>query len=141
MNADATASAWRNVQRRGSDSAPGVPMLLPGVRLGAAEIAIVASAGMAAVQTSRQPRVRVVSTGDELVEPGEPIADHQVRRSNAHAVTAALREHGFTEVADDHLRDEESLMRRRLGEHLATSDVIVLSGGVSKESSISCRAR
>jgi molybdopterin molybdotransferase len=107
-------------------------MLRPGARLGSAEIAIIASAGLPSVDVSRQPRVRVVSTGDELIEPGKPIEDHQVRRSNAHAVMAALREHGFTAIADDHLRDEETLMRERLGAHLAENDVIVLSGGVSK---------
>jgi molybdopterin molybdotransferase len=84
------------------------------------------------VQVSRQPRVMVVSTGDELIEPGQPIAEHQVRRSNAYGVTSALRLHGFEAVADEHLRDDEALMRRRLGEILDTHDVIVLSGGVSK---------
>jgi len=132
MNGDASAEPWRNVQRRGSDSAPGVPMLTRGARLGAAEVAIVASAGLAHVQVSRQPRIKVVSTGDELVEPGQTIADHQVRRSNAYAVVAALRQHGFDHTTDDHLRDDEQLMRARLGEHLESNDVMVLSGGVSK---------
>lgn len=132
LNADAVAEPWRNVQRRGSDSQPGIAMLTDGTRLGPAEVAIVASAGLAEVQTSRMPRICVISTGDELIEPGLPIADHQVRRSNAYAVTAALREHGYGAVDDDHLRDDESLMRARLGTHLATHDVLVLSGGVSK---------
>lgn len=128
----ATAEPWRNVQRRGSDSTPGVPMLSSGMRLGAAEIAVVASAGLAEVQVSRQPRVMVVSTGDELIEPGRPIADHQVRRSNAYGVTSALRLNGFEAVADEHLCDDEALMRRRLEEILESHDAVVLSGGVSK---------
>lgn len=132
LKPEATAQPWRNVQRRGSDSRPGVPMLLPGIRLGAAEVAVVASAGLATVEVGRQPRIMVVSTGDELVEPGLPVADHQVRRSNAYGVAAALRTHGYAEVADDHLRDDEALMRARLGEHLERNDVLVLSGGVSK---------
>jgi len=132
LNADASAEPWRNVQRRGSDSQPGVAMLTAGARLGAAEVAVVASAGLATVATSRPPRICVVSTGDELIEPGQAIADHQVRRSNAYAVSAALRAHGFGAVEDDHLRDEEMLMRARLGAHLSSHDVIVLSGGVSK---------
>lgn len=132
LKAEAAAEPWRNVQRRGSDSAPGVPMLTAGMRLGAAEVAVVASAGLAEVLVSRQPRISVVSTGDELIEPGQPIADHQVRRSNAYGVAAALRLHGYAEVTDQHLRDEEALMRTRLGEILATRDVLVLSGGVSR---------
>lgn len=122
----------RNVQRRGSDSPRGVPMLRAGTRLGAPEIAVVASAGLATVSVSRQPSFMVISTGDELVEPGEPIAEHQVRRSNAYAVAAALRAHGFGKVADDHLLDREEMLQERLAQHLAERDVLVLSGGVSK---------
>jgi molybdopterin molybdotransferase len=132
LKPEATAEPWRNVQRRGSDSAPGVPMLTTGMRLGAAELAVVASAGIAGVVVSRQPRIAVISTGDELIEPGEAIADHQVRRSNAYAVVAALQLRGFTEVTDQHLRDDEALMRTQLGALLETRDVLVLSGGVSK---------
>jgi molybdopterin molybdotransferase len=132
LKAEATAEPWRNVQRRGSDSSPGVPMLTAGMRLGAAELAVVASAGLAQITVSRQPRITVVSTGDELVEPGLPIADHQVRRSNAYGVAAALRLHGYTQVVDEHLRDDEVLMQQRLGAILESRDVLVLSGGVSK---------
>lgn len=132
LKPEATGEPWRNLQRRGSDSVPGVPMLVPGMLLGAAEVAVVASAGLAAVAVSRQPRVMVVSTGDELVEPGMPVADHQIRRSNAYSVSAVLRLHQFTDVQDEHLRDDESLLRRRLGEMLESHDVLVLSGGVSK---------
>lgn len=129
---EATGEAWRNVQRRGSDSSPGVPMLTEGMRLGAAEVATVASAGLPEVLVSRLPRVMVISTGDELVEPGEPIADHQIRRSNAYAVVAALRLHGFSATRDEHLRDDAALMQHRIGEMLGSHDVLVLSGGVSK---------
>ncbi|HEV7632658.1 MAG TPA: molybdopterin molybdotransferase MoeA [Steroidobacteraceae bacterium] len=132
MKPEATAAAWRNVQRRGSDSRPGVPMLLAGMRLGAAEIAVAASAGLARLSVSRQQRVMVVSTGDELIEPGLPIAAHQVRRSNAYGVVAALQVHGFYAAGNDHLPDDEQLMRRRLSEHLDVNDVLVLSGGISK---------
>ncbi len=128
----AAGDPYRNVQRRGSDSQPGVPMLRAGIRLGAPEIAVVASAGRPSVSVSRQPSFIVVSTGDELVEPGEPIAEHQVRRSNSYALLAALREHGFVKVGDDHIRDDEERLQDRLARHLAERDVLILSGGVSK---------
>jgi molybdopterin molybdotransferase len=132
LKANALREAYRNVQRRGADSRPGAPMLHAGTRLNAPEIAIVASAGLASVRVSRQPRVMVISTGDELVEPGKPIAQHQVRRSNAYAVVAALVGHGFQEVKNDHVLDDEDMLRQRLTRHLAESDALVLSGGVSK---------
>jgi molybdopterin molybdotransferase len=132
LKSGAVGEPDRNVQRRGSDSRPGVPMLQAGIRLGAPEIAVVASSGLASVSVSRHPRFMVVSTGDELIEPGQPIAPHQVRRSNAYAVMASLAGHGFEEVRSDHLLDDEQMLREHLARHLAQSDVLILSGGVSK---------
>jgi molybdopterin molybdotransferase len=132
VKADVVADPYRNVQRRGEDSRPGVPMLRAGTLLGAPEIAVVASAGLADVQVARQPKFMVVSTGDELIEPGRPIEEHQVRRSNAYAIVAALRRRGFENVSHDHILDDEQLLQDRLRRHLSERDVLILSGGVSK---------
>jgi molybdopterin molybdotransferase len=123
---------YRNVQRRGEDSQPGVPMLKAGTRLGAPEIAVIASAGLASVAVSRQPDFMVVSTGDEMLEPGMPIAEHQIRRSNAHAIVAALKARGFEKIGNDHIIDHEATLTAGLRRHLETRDVLILSGGVSK---------
>jgi molybdopterin molybdotransferase len=121
----------QNVHRRGSDTRQGNLLLAAGTRLGPPEIAIAAGAGMARIRVSSQPMLVVISTGNELIEPGEPILPHQVRRSNAYAIAAALRLHGFQRVADDHIADDPVELRRRLKFHLETHDVLVLSGGVS----------
>jgi molybdopterin molybdotransferase len=126
-----TSAPFHNVHRRGSDSRQGALLLESGTLLRAPEIAVAASAGMARVRVSSQPAVMVVSTGDELIEPGDPIADYQVRRSNAYAVAATLRKHGLVRVGDDHVLDDEDQLRERLGLHLTTHEVVVLSGGVS----------
>jgi molybdopterin molybdotransferase len=86
---------------------------------------------MARLRVSAQPMIVVISTGNELVEPGEVIEPHQVRRSNAYGITASLRQHGYARVADDHVRDDEAELTERLGFHLRTHDVLILSGGVS----------
>lgn len=122
---------WQNIHRRGSDSRQGTLLLTAGTRLSAPEIAIAASAGMARIRVSAQPAIVVISTGNELIEPGEAILPHQVRRSNVYAVVAALRRHGFSRVADDHLADDADELKRRLKFHLDTHDVLILSGGVS----------
>jgi molybdopterin molybdotransferase len=122
---------WQNVHRRGSDTRQGTLLLSSGQRLRAPEVAIAASAGMARIRVSSQPMLAVISTGNELIEPGEPVLPHQVRRSNAYAIVSALREHGFQRVADDHIRDDLAELRARLRFHLKTHDVLVLSGGVS----------
>jgi molybdopterin molybdotransferase len=122
---------WQNVHRRGSDCTQGALLLAAGTRLSAPEVAIAAGAGMARLRVSAQPMIVVISTGNELVEPGEVIEPHQVRRSNAYGITAALRQHGYARVADDHVRDDEEELTSRLGFHLRTHDVLILSGGVS----------
>jgi molybdopterin molybdotransferase len=127
----ATLVPWGNVHRRGSDRSQGALLLAVGSVLHAPEIAVAAGAGMARVRVSSQPAIVVVSTGNELVEPGDPIEPHQIRRSNAYAVAAALRQRGFQRVADDHVPDEPTLLRERLKLHLDTHEVMILSGGVS----------
>ena len=128
---DVRVEPWQNVHRRASDTQQGALLLRAGQRLRAPEIAIAASAGMARIRVASQPMLAVISTGNELIEPGEPVLAHQVRRSNAYAIVSALREHGFQRVADDHIRDDADELRARLRFHLETHDVLVLSGGVS----------
>jgi len=120
-----------NVHTRGLDCHEGERLLAAGTRLGAPELAVLASAGLSRARVHADPRIMVVTTGDELIEPGLAIEPWQVRRSNAHALRAALATKGFTRAADDHLPDRPELMRERLARHLATHDVLVLTGGVS----------
>jgi molybdopterin molybdotransferase len=131
LAADVAVEPWQNVHRRGTDSRQGTLLLSTGTRLTAPEVAIAASAGMARVRVSSQPMVVVISTGNELVEPGEPILPHQIRRSNVYAIVSALRGHGFQRVADDHVMDDADQLKERLKLHLDTHDALVLSGGVS----------
>jgi len=131
LNGGVVSTPYHNVHRRGTDGRQGALLLQSGTLLRPPEIAVAASAGMARVRVSSQPALMVVSTGDELIEPGDPISDYQVRRSNAYAVAATLRRRGFARVGDDHLLDDEAMLHERLGLHLTTHEVLILSGGVS----------
>jgi molybdopterin molybdotransferase len=119
------------VHTRGVDCREGDMLLATGVRLGAPELAVLASAGLPRAQVHAEPRVLIVGTGDELVAPGEPIQDWQVRRSNTYALRGALALRGFTRLAEDHLGDDPVQQQERIATHLATHDVLVLTGGVS----------
>jgi molybdopterin molybdotransferase len=123
----AAAEPFGNVHTRGLDCREGDLLLARGTRLGAPEIAVLASAGLPRVDVRTEPRIAIVSTGDELVEPGEPIEHWQVRRSNSYALRAALELRGWRRLAEDHLPDDPAVLRERLAAH----DVLVLSGGVS----------
>jgi molybdopterin molybdotransferase len=131
VDAAATVEPFANVHTRGLDCREGDMLLARGTRLGAPELAVLASAGLPRADVHADPRIIIVATGDELVEPGEPIEEWQVRRSNSYALRGALRLRGFARVAEDHLPDDPKVLRERLAVHLATHDVVVLSGGVS----------
>lgn len=131
LAAGGTAVPWRHVHRRGSDARAGDALLGAGTRLAAPELAIAASSGQATLAVSRSPRIAVVTTGDELVEPGKPILDHQIRRSNAYGLAAALALAGFAPALDLQLPDREDAIAAALRAALADHDVLVLSGGVS----------
>lgn len=131
VEAGYAAERLQFVHPQGSDYAAGHEVLGPGRVITPMDVAIIASCGMQNVQVSRQPVVRVISTGNELVPPGKPVQPHQVRLSNGPALVAMLAEQGFIRTSDEHLVDEPALLRKRLGEILEESTVLILSGGVS----------
>jgi molybdopterin molybdotransferase len=119
------------VHPRASDHAAGAQLLQPGATISPMDVAVIASCGLARVEVSRHPRIVVISTGSELVPAGEAIEPHQVRMSNGPALVAMLGAHGYVDCRHDHIADEPETLRQRIGEHLDTADVLVLSGGVS----------
>jgi len=131
IDPDVGVEPWMNVHRQASDARAHDIVLPAGVRLGAVEIALAASAGRAELEVARLPRIAIVSTGDELIDPGHPIAAHQVRRSNPYALAAALARRGYTDVVLRHARDDRRTIETLLAAELASRDVILLSGGVS----------
>jgi molybdopterin molybdotransferase len=120
------------VHRRGSDYRQGASLLQPGVTISLTEIAVLAACGLAEVRVSSMPAITVVSTGDELVEVGEPISPHQIRQSNSHAILAALAAAGHAQCRYLHLKDDPDSLHASLVRAQRDSDVLILSGGVSK---------
>lgn len=129
--ADARVVAGQFIHRRGSDRRAGTPLLAPGLRIGPAEMAVLASAGAADVLVAAPPSVAVVSTGDELVDVGDPIEPYQIRSCNDRAVETALLRHGLGSVTRQRLADDEHAMLRAIERLHEEHDVLILSGGVS----------
>jgi molybdopterin molybdotransferase len=128
---DATVKAEQFVHRRGSDRPAGSIVLRAGMRLGAPEIAVLAGSGMSSALVGDQPRVAVISTGDELVEADKPIAAQQIRSTNDRAIEALLTQHRLAQVTRARLRDDASALAVAIDRLDADLDVLVLSGGVS----------
>ncbi len=131
LASDIAPSSGLNIHRRGIDCPAGRLLVDNGAKLGPAEIAVLASNGAARVVVSRDPRIAVISTGDELVEPGKEVSGWQIYRSNAYAILAALRRRGYEHVRSDHVQDDLEALRLSLATHLEENDVLILSGGVS----------
>lgn len=131
---EVAVAVGRNVHRRGSDAATGDVLLPAGTRLRGGEIAVAAACGAAHLQVASRPSVAVVATGDELVEvEAAAIAPHHVRRSNDHALRAALVTSGLAgRVERFHLRDVRADVESGLRRILVDFDVVLLTGGVSK---------
>jgi len=128
---DYTAKAHQFIHPRGSDHAAGHEVLQAGIVISPLDIAIIASCGLNNVEVGRAPVVRVISTGNELIPAGKPIAAHQIRMSNGPALVAMLSRQGFIDSKHDHLLDDPVLLERELGRHLEEANVLILSGGVS----------
>jgi len=119
------------IHAQGSDHARGHRLLNVGHRIEPVDVAVIASCGLMSVRVSRQPVIRIISTGNELVPAGQPIANHQIRMSNGPALMALITAHGYGNCEHDHLVDDRAVLHARLEEHLRQSQVLILSGGVS----------
>jgi molybdopterin molybdotransferase len=123
--------AGANIRRAGEDVRAGAVVLRAGAGVGAAELALLAAVGQARVAVARRPRVVVLATGDELVEPGEPLAPGQIRNSNARALRAQALAAGAEVLRAERVPDSFEATRAALESALADADVICVSGGVS----------
>jgi molybdopterin molybdotransferase len=123
--------AGDNVRRAGQDIAIGAKLFDAGRRLRSADIGLLASIGVASVAVYRRLRIAVLSSGDELVQPGTPLAAGQLYNSNQFTIAHTLAAMGFEIQNAGTLPDDLTATRARLVELAKTADVIISSGGVS----------
>lgn len=120
------------VSYAGSDIARGETLLRRGTRVAAREIGMLAACGLDRVEVVRRPKVAVLSTGDELVEPGRPLKPAGVYDSNGAIIAAAIAEAGGEPLAFGAFPDDSAVLEKAVRQALAASDMVVLSGGTSK---------
>jgi len=126
------AAAGQFIAFAGSDLARGETVLRAGQVLTSREIGMLAAVGCAGVEVWRRPRVAIISTGDEIVAPGEPIRSGAVYDSNAAILAAAVEEAGGSAKPLGIGPDDEIVLSRLVHEGLVTCDIVILSGGTSK---------
>lgn len=123
--------AGQNVRPVGSDLRRGDRVLAAGTALTPAAIGLLASLGRTDARVTRRPRVSILATGDELVEPGQPLGPGQIRDSNRFALLAALAPLGVAVQYAGIAPDTDAAQRAFLTARIADSDVVITSGGVS----------
>ncbi len=130
LEVTAEVAPGKNLRRSGDDIKPGVRVLRRGTTIGAAELGVLAAMGVAAASCARRPRTCVLTTGDELLEPGDVMRPGGVRNSNAYSIPALALRAGADVVAVETVRDDPSSTRTAV-EAALEGDVAVISGGVS----------
>jgi molybdopterin molybdotransferase len=129
--AEKTAVAGANIRPRGNDITAGNTLLPAGTLLQAAELGLAASVGIAEIEVRRRLRVAVFSTGDELVEPGQPLAPGHIYNSNRYLLNALLEAQGCDVVDLGSIADSIEATRASLSTAAAMADLVITSGGVS----------
>jgi molybdopterin molybdotransferase len=121
----------RHIRPAGQDVGEGEVVLRASQRLGAADIGMLAAVGMTRVQVHPRPRVVILSTGDELQEPGEALRPGAIRDANSYALTALASESGATAFRMPIVPDDRRQLQEAFEGALTQADLLVTTGGVS----------
>lgn len=125
-------SPGQHIRPAGDDVTPGQVLLTAGTVLGPRQLGLLAAVGQAVVRAHRRPRVSVLSTGSELIDPGQELAPGQIYDANSHLVAAAARTAGAQVRRVGATSDDPDQFLAALRHELTVADLIVTSGGVSQ---------
>jgi molybdopterin molybdotransferase len=120
-----------NVRRRGEDVRTGDVVLEAGTRLGPGQLGLLAAVGRDRVMVRPRPRVVILSTGSELVEPGARTEPGQIHESNSYILTTAAREAGALAFRVGIVPDDDRSLMNAIEDQLIRADLVLTSGGVS----------
>ena len=124
-------NSFKNIHKKGFDKKQGDVLIEENTTISPAEIAVLATVGKSTVKVAKQPKVIIISTGDELVEVNEQPKDYQIRRSNVYTLATLLEK--FKINADTaHILDDKDALKSEISAFLNEYDVLLFSGAVSK---------
>ncbi|MBD3254232.1 MAG: molybdopterin molybdenumtransferase MoeA [Candidatus Lokiarchaeota archaeon] len=122
---------YKNVAKHGEDIPANTKVLERGTELKAGHIALLASLGINKIQVRRKPRVSVFSTGDELLEPGQPLEKNKIYNSNTPMISSLVTIYGGKVSRSSTLKDDKDLIKETLIDSAKDSNIIIFTGGTS----------
>ncbi|MAD97722.1 MAG: molybdopterin molybdenumtransferase MoeA [Flavobacteriaceae bacterium] len=122
---------FQNIHEKGKDRKQGDVLIEKNKVISAAEIGVLATVGKSMVKVAKQPKVMIISTGDELVGVEETPLDHQIRRSNVFTLVSLLKRLKI-DANTDHITDDKEALKTKISDYLSAYDVLLFSGAVSK---------
>ncbi|TBW27158.1 gephyrin-like molybdotransferase Glp [Gramella sp. KN1008] len=121
----------QNIRKRGGELRKDQVVFEKYFTITPAGLGLIGSLGIAEVEVFRKPVVNIITTGNELVEPGNPRGEGQIYESNSFALAAAIEKHGFQYREKKQIEDDFEKIKEGIRASLETSDVLILSGGIS----------
>lgn len=128
---DRNIPVGHDLRRQGEELSKGAHLIDPGRRLNAGHLAMLGMAGVATVKVQRAPRIRVLVSGDEVIEAGRPLRPGEVYNANGPLISAWLQRSGYSDVSVEALADDERAVSHSLDSAFSESDLVLTSGGVS----------
>jgi len=122
---------FQNIHKKGLDRKQGDVLIRKNTIISAAEIGVLATVGKLQVTVAKQPKVMIISTGNELVEVNQTPQDHQIRRSNVHTLVSLLKYLNIN-AETSHILDDKETLKSKIEKYLKNFDVLLFSGAVSK---------
>lgn len=124
-------TAGQHIRPKGKEVTAGQTVFTPGHYLSPASLGLIGSLGISTVSVFQKPTVRLIVTGNELILPGQPRQEGQIYESNSYALAGAMQAYGFECQETQLIRDDYQATKSGIADFLETSDVLLLSGGIS----------
>ncbi len=121
----------QNIRRKGEELTRGQLVFEKGSTITPAGIGLIGSLGIQKVEVYKKPIINLITTGNELIEPGKPRAEGQIYESNSYALASACEQFGFKCGNKKQIEDDFEAIKAGIKESLETTDILILSGGIS----------
>tara|TARA_R110000764_G_scaffold219818_1_gene307700 strand:- start:125143 stop:126309 length:1167 start_codon:yes stop_codon:yes gene_type:complete len=128
---DEMPKVGQNIRKKGGQLTEGQAVFEQGHILNPPSLALMGSLGLSQLEVFSKPRVNIITTGNELVKPGEPKTEGQIYESNSYAISGALRQFGFQHHQKTQIKDDFEATKAGIKTALESCDVLIISGGIS----------